>query len=635
MSESAVDKADVGHHGEADALDLVIDRRSPGLVRSRKVRTSIVSGIRLVLEAGRATAVASFGLQIVAALLTGAQVLLGRATLGALLRSGQGRHGLGPAAAPLIGLLVVTAVTVVAAAGRTQLQRLLGEVVQRRVWAGLLDVAESVELTEFERPDFFERLQRVRLNALQRPLAMTQGFVTVVGGLASSAVLVGTVTAISPLLLPLLVMALIPLFFAQRVRSRREFRFIVDQTTASRERWYLQSTIIDRDAAKELRAFSLAPVLRNRYERSYDSYLADLRRLLRRQGVLGLAGGAASGVFAALTVVVLVLLLRNGKLSLASAGAAVVTVQLLFGRLQQLATGAGAVYESTLFLNDLDEFLAAAPAARAARPSRLAPRGFPGVVIEHVDFTYPGSDAPVLSDISLEIHPGEVVALVGENGSGKTTLAKLLAALYQPTAGTIRWGEVDSSLYDPESLRRNIAVIFQDYFKYQLPARTNIGVGRPEAIDDLEGIVAAARRAEADRFLAALPHGYETYLSKQFRDGRDLSVGQWQRVALARAFYRDAPFIVLDEPSSALDPRAEQAIFERIRVLLADRTVLLISHRFATVRTADRIVVLAEGRVVDVGPHDELMARGGLYAELFEMQAAGYLREQPGTPGAS
>jgi ATP-binding cassette subfamily B protein len=560
---------------------------------------------------------------------------LGRDALNALLSHGQGRHGLGPAAAPLVALVVVTAVSIVASVAQAQLLRLLGELVQRRVWAGMLDVAESVDLTEFERPDFFERLQRVRMNALQRPLTMTQGLVTAVGGLVGSAALVAAVISISPVLLPLLVLALVPLFIVQRIRSRREFAFIVEQTTATRERWYLQSTIIDRDAAKELRAFSLAPVLRDRYDRSYDSYLADLRGLLRRQGSLGLIGTAISGVFAALTLVVLILFLRNGRLDLANVTAALVSVQLLFGRLQSLSAGLGASYESTLFIDDLDQFLASAPAAHAARPSRPAPHGFPGLVVEHIDFTYPGSEAPVLSDVSLEIRPGEVVALVGENGSGKTTLAKLLAALYQPTAGTIWWGDVDAKLYDPESLRRNIAVIFQDYFKYQLPARTNIGVGRPEAIDDLEGIMAAARHSEADRFLAALPHGYETYLSKQFLDGRDLSVGQWQRVALARAFYRDAPFIVLDEPSSALDPRAEQAIFERIRVLLADRTVLLISHRFATVRSADRIVVLSGGHIVDVGSHDDLMARGGLYADLFNLQAAGYLSDQRGPSGAS
>lgn len=221
-----------------------------------------------------------------------------------------------------------------------------------------------------------------------------------------------------------------------------------------------------------------------------------------------------------------------------------------------------------------------------------------------------------------------MVALVGENGSGKTTLAKLLAGLYRPQSGTIRWDGVDAQELDRQWLGRSIAVIFQDFVRFHLRARDNIGLGRVIAADDIEAIRRAAAQADADGFLSALTDGYETVLGPEFIAGTDLSVGQWQRVALARAFFREAPFVILDEPTASLDPRAEHDLFARIRDLLADRTVLVISHRFSSVRHADRIIVLEAGRVIETGTHEELIHLGGLYAELFALQAAAYLGEQ-------
>jgi len=245
--------------------------------------------------------------------------------------------------------------------------------------------------------------------------------------------------------------------------------------------------------------------------------------------------------------------------------------------------------------------------------------------VENVTFTYPDADRPALSDVSLEIGAGEVVALVGENGSGKTTLAKLVAGLYSPEQGHVHWDGRDVGELDPEDVRRRVAVIFQDFARYLLPARENVGLGRHERVEDLDAIVHAAERAGAHGFLSGLPEGYETMLGREFAGGWDLSIGQWQRVALARAFFRDAPFVILDEPTAALDARAEADLFARLRELLEDRSVLLISHRFSSVRTANRIYVLDQGRVVEHGTHQELMALHGLYAELFTLQARQYL----------
>jgi ATP-binding cassette subfamily B protein len=264
------------------------------------------------------------------------------------------------------------------------------------------------------------------------------------------------------------------------------------------------------------------------------------------------------------------------------------------------------------------------PRIEAARPTATVDAPFRRLVVENVSFTYPGTDRAVLREVSLEIRAGEVVALVGVNGCGKTTLAKLLCQLYRPQSGRILWDVTDTASIDPRSTRKSIAVVFQDFVRYQLDARANVALGRPGRPDDWGAVVEASRSAGAHEFLAALPRGYDTVLSRAFAGGEDLSIGQWQRVALARAFYRDAAFLVLDEPTAALDARAEQDLFESLRQLCRGRSVLFISHRLSSVRSADRIYVLDHGEIVEQGSHDDLVVTGGLYAELFTLQAAAY-----------
>jgi ABC-type multidrug transport system fused ATPase/permease subunit len=400
-------------------------------------------------------------------------------------------------------------------------------------------------------------------------------------------------------------------------------------TPNERQRNYLQNVLMGRNPAKEVRAFNLARFLRGRYDRLYDERIAELRSLARRRTGRSLIGSLASSGVTVATIATLSYLYISDRMSLAATGAAVFGLYQLASQLNGLHMSATSLYEATLFIRDYSSFLELEPAVEEER-GRPAPTGFEVLTAEDVSFTYPEAQYPAVDRVSLEIRRGEVVALVGENGSGKTTLAKMLAGLYRPERGRITWDDTDLADVDADELRRSVAVIFQDFERYLLPARENVGLGRHERVHAFEEIVEAARRADADDFLANLPEGYETMLGREFAGGYDLSIGQWQRVALARAFFRDAPFVILDEPTAALDARAESRLFERMRELLEGRSVVLISHRFSSVRSADRIYVLHEGRVVEEGSHDELMAADGLYAELFGLQARAYV-EPPST----
>jgi ATP-binding cassette subfamily B protein len=335
----------------------------------------------------------------------------------------------------------------------------------------------------------------------------------------------------------------------------------------------------------------------------------------------------------AVTLATLVWFVTSGRMTVAAAGASAGAIVLLGQRLAAIASAAASLYEGSLFLEDFTSFVDSQIAIEAARPTAIPPARFSTLAVRDVSFGYPSRVDPVLRGVSLEVRAGEVVALVGENGSGKTTLAKLLAGLFVPDAGTIAWDGVDTATCDPSTLRQSVAVIFQDFIRYHLTAGENIALGRHERRDDHDAVVAAARRAGIHEELAGLDDGYATRLGPHFYGGSDLSLGQWQRVALARAFFRDAPFVILDEPTASLDPRAEAALFADIRSLCRARSVLLISHRFSSVRSADRIYVLRHGQVIEHGIHDELIALDGYYAELFHLQASSYLDARPSGAG--
>jgi ABC-type multidrug transport system fused ATPase/permease subunit len=596
----------------------------------RRLPRLVVQGFRIITAAGRRDLIVSISLQTLAGLGLAVQLVLGQRALNSLFAAVQGDGSLASVAPWALSVAVVAFVLFFANAVQRERQQILGELVNRHVEAKVLDVVTEVDLEAFETPAFFNRLERIRGRA-EQPLNLVWG----VSGLAGAAVgTIGVVIglfAIEPLLIPMIALVFLPAWLVASRRSESFWRFFWRMTPRDRERSYLGQVLSGRDEAKEIRAFGLAGYLRSRYDRLYEERIRELREVARRHLMFSFAANLGISIVLLVTLLLISWLTLRHDVTLTQAGIAVAGVAIVGARLTQAGYSAGSLSEAGLYMDDYNAFIDLLPKVAEKRPTAAAPRRFDLLTVDGVSFTYPSGNEPALRDVHLEIRRGEVVALVGENGSGKTTLAKLLAGLYSPTKGRIGWDGVDISTVDPDDLRRSVAVIFQDFIRYHLPARDNVGLGRSDAAGDLDAIRRAAEHADADSFLSTLPAGYETVLGPQFIGGTDLSVGQWQRVALARAFFRDAPFVVLDEPTAALDPRAEHDLFERIRSLLSDRTVLLISHRFSSVRSADRIYVLAEGSVVEAGTHVELMADGGIYEELFTLQAAAYL----GDAGAS
>ncbi|MCA1711239.1 MAG: ABC transporter ATP-binding protein/permease [Actinobacteria bacterium] len=582
----------------------------------RSLPRTLWDATRLVWRAGRSELLVVSALQIVTALLLAAQVIVGRAALQGVLDADRG-SSLRSAAVPLVALAAAAAAASLTAPLLLQEQRLLGELVQRATYDQVLDVTESVDLVAFESSVFFDRLQRVQAHAVPQPALVTQGLVQLLGGVTGVIALVVALVAIEPLLVPLLVAAGLPLVWVSRRGSATEFAFAVAQTPAQRLRHYLRTLLTARDEAKEVRSFGAQSYLRSRYDGSWDGYLQALRRHIRHRARLALVSSVVATVATAGTLLVLLLLVVRDRITLAEAGAAAIAVRLLSGRLEQLAGASGRLFESALFLDDLRAFLALqqvpAPAGNGAEP----PRSVTSVEAQGLGFRYPSGSEHALDGVDLELRRGEVVALVGANGSGKTTLVKVLAGLFVPSNGVLTWDGVNTLDLDPVALRRRVAVVFQDFVRYALPARDNVALGHR---DELDAVSASAVAAGADAFLAPLPQSYETVLSAEFAGGTDLSGGEWQRVAIARALHRDAALVLLDEPSAALDPLAEQQLLATVRSELADRIVVLVSHRLSTIRMADRILLMHEGRIVERGTHDELIRRGGRYAQMYAQQ---------------
>jgi ATP-binding cassette subfamily B protein len=591
---------------------------------TRDLLRTTAFAVRLVWNADRRHLVAIVSVQVLTAVGLAAVVL----AMKHLTESGLSRGAdLGAAGRSLIPiLLAVVAVGTMNGILRNltqSWQRVLASETDRHIVGLVLRAATDAELLAFEDPAFYDRLQRATFASRAQPVVLVTGLVVILQATLSTLAIGGAVIVMAWWLLPLC--ALIPLPLIRAAKRERDARFGLHRSLAEnrRRREYLERVLTGRDEAKEVRAFGLGDELRGRWDAGYareiESLVGVQRRYVRSKIVARLLGDAVTlGVIA-----VVWMLVARGAIELATALAVLTGLFLLSMRLQAITFLLNSLGDAVLYVEDLRTFAGTAravPAVGGGGPPATA--GFRSLELRDVGFRYPGAPGPVLKDVSMTLRAGEIVALVGTNGSGKTTLAKILAGLYPPGSGRVLRDGLDVD--EPADLRAASAVLFQDFIRYRLSATDNIAFGGPGREIDPAIVADAARRAGIDGALDGLEHGYDTILSKEFTAGADLSGGQWQRLALARAFYRDAPFVILDEPTASLDAQAEADLFGRIRELFAGRTVLFVSHRFANVRTADRIYVLDDGRIAEHGTQQSLMERDGIYARLFRLQAEGY-----------
>ena len=504
------------------------------------------------------------------------------------------------------------------------LDSLLADKYTRHVSIQVMKHASSLDLLAYEDPVFYDRLERARVQATDR-LGMIQSIGRLVQQVITAASLSVSILLFSPWLLLLLVVGILPAFLGESHFAFLGYAKNFRQTPARRELDYLRLLGGSREAAKELKLFRLKDFLVDRFtylsDQIYDENVSLARRRLIAGSFLSMIGTA--GYYAAYVYVIWRTV--AGSLTIGTLTFLTGAIMQASTNIQQIFSTLSSIADQALFLTDLLAFFEMKPTIRSKPNALPAPRPIKqGFEFRNVSFHYPGNSRLVLNGLNFHLHVGERVALIGENGEGKTTLVKLMTRLYDPIEGQVLLDGIDLREYDLDGLYREIGVIFQDFMRYEMTARKNIAVGQIDAVNNLELLKRAAGKSMANEVIERLPLDYEQMLGRRFESGVDLSGGEWQKVALARAYLRDAQVLILDEPTAALDARSEFEVFQRFAELTTGKTALFISHRFSTVRMADRIVVLENGKVAEDGNHEELSRLGGRYAEMFEMQAASY-----------
>jgi ATP-binding cassette subfamily B protein len=581
--------------------------------------------LRFVWESGRTVVVFGLISRVIAALLPPALFWVSKLIIDAIVHIVTTRQAVGTRLWWLVAAEFALAVAG-GVLGRVidYLDALLAGKYTHHVSVRVMEHAAGLDLLAYEDPAFYDRLERARVQATDR-LYMIQAIGRLIQQVITTITLSISIMVFSPWLLLLLVVGVIPAFVGETHFAFLGYAKNFRQTPIRRQLDYLRILGGSKEAAKELKLFGLKDFLTGRFKglstQVYEEDVALARRKVTVGSVLsaiGTAGYYTAYVFAVWKTV-------TGVFSLGTLTFLANAIRDASSNLQQTFSTLSTIADQALFLTDLVAFFEMRPTIQLKPNALPAPRPIQrGFEFRNVSFRYPGSSRLVLNGLNFHLRPGERVALIGENGEGKTTIVKLLTRLYDPAEGQVLLDGVDLREYNLEDLYREIGVIFQDFMRYEMTARENIAVGRIELIDNLELLQQSAQKSMADGVVGKLPSGYEQMLGRRFEGGVDLSGGEWQKVALARAYLRDAQVLILDEPTSALDARSEYEVFQRFAELTSGKMALFISHRFSTVRMADRIVVLENGRVAEDGDHDALTQLGGRYAEMFELQAASY-----------
>jgi ATP-binding cassette subfamily B protein len=584
---------------------------------------------RLVWSASRPAALVGGSLTLVAAVLPAAQAWAGKLIIDAIVNAT--RQGMGTVAGlryvvPYLALeFALVLISSLTGQVRTLSDHILQSQLTNHVNSLIIRKAISLDLQFFENPIFYDTLQNARrradvsaLNIVKSTLQMVQQVITLVS-------LVVLLLRFSPWLAIIVFVSAIPAFLSQSQYAERAFRAVSRRAPESRLLNYLEMLLTGNDTVKEIKLFGLGEPLLRRYQALFTQFYLEDRAIAKQRTIAGLGWGMLSNLAYYGSYAWIVLRTIAGLITLGDMTMFLAIFRQSQSSIRSLLDSLNRLYESNLFLDNLMTYLKLQPLLVAPANGLTAPAPIRhGIEFRHVSFRYPGSDVYVLRDINLHIQPGERIALVGLNGAGKTTLIKLLTRLYDPTDGQVLLDGVDLRDYDLTSLHQRFGVIFQDFVHYQFTVRENIGFGQVDSLDDLARIKDAADRGGASPIIENMAQGYDAMLGRRWEKGQELSGGEWQKIALARAFMRKAEVLVLDEPTSALDAEAEYEVFRRFGELMEGRIAVLISHRFSTVRMADRIVLLSAGKILELGSHAELIQLDGTYARLFNLQAEGY-----------
>ena len=599
------------------------------LAAGAQVFRQVPGTFRILLAASKGGAIAIGVLTLVGALAPAAIAYVGKlivdsVVLASQTGSAQARHDALFWVGVELGLLVAQTLV---ARGMSLLRQIVGAKLSQTLGVRILEKALTLELRHFEDSAVYDKMQNARREAGMRPLSLVLEAFSIVQNVVTIVAYAAILVSLSPWSVLVLVAASVPSFVSEVKFAGDSFRLSSWRAPEARRLNYLE-WILTRDShVKEVKVYDLGDLVLGRYKTLFAKFFAEDTRLAIRRSAWGLGLGLLSLLAFYACYAWVADRAAAAAISLGDMTMYLAVFRQGQGSFQAILSSIGSIYEDALFMSNLFAYFDLDTKREAPRvvPPLKPPVGPAAIVFEDVSFKYEGADGYALQDVSLTLRPGEKLALVGENGAGKSTIVKLLLRLYEPTSGRITYGGVDLRDMDVLELRARFGAVFQDFVKYQLNVKENIGVGDVPSIDDLERIRAAADKGGATALVESLKDGWDTMLGGWFEKGHELSGGQWQKIAVARGFMRtDADVLILDEPSAAIDAESEHDLFQRLRTLAADRIALIISHRFSTVRIADRIAVLHGGRVVEIGTHEELLQKDGRYAHLFRLQARGY-----------